>query len=431
MKAKEIVILALIILAGVSLHYLENCRFRFDDWEEDFLFRGQSYTFSEHLSLEAAEILEITNSHGQIQVEGNPVEQISLILEKKVWSRHEEKAREKAEQIKVLVSRENNRLILTTNRHSFKKKNFTTDFRLSVPKSTVVKVRNSFGLVRVIKVKEVDLENRQGRVEVLEVVGPVRVVNSHQNLTLTDIGGPCQVETRHASALLSRIRGPVRIDCAHQNLELFDLRNSLTVASRHTRIKAVRIAGPSEIQGTYELITVKEAGSLTVKGHHSPLEIDSVNGDLKLETTYEPVRLENLSGNVLVVARHSSVIANQIKAGELKIQTSYQPVKIIGFSGQLEVQLKHGNITLIPENLNHPISVQVEYGDLRFFWPSGQKAGVEAMSKGGRIFWHLPFPPDESRTDGLSILRAFSSENEIPSIKLRADYGNITIQEKE
>lgn len=431
MKAKEVLLLIFIVVVGVGLHYLDNLRLTIDDWGVNFPFRGESYLFEEVRTEAPVGTLEIVNSHGSLQIEGVETQAIEIVFEKRVWRKTEPEAREIADQIKLLSTRDAQRLLLTTNRDTFRKKNFSTSFRVRVPSDTRIVIRNSYGLVRIAGVKEVELENRQGRVDIVEVSGPVRVNNSHEKVSIMDVDGECRLETKHSSALLSRIAGPVLIDCAYENLELFDLKNTLDLKSRHTRIKAVRIAGPSKISGSYELISLSETGPAIISGHHSPVEVDTARGRLEIETSYERIRLADLEGDLVIRARSSRVDLTGARATRLQVETSYEPVNLEDFSGQLELKLKHAGLTLSPLNLDYPILATTEYGNIKFFWPENQTARLEASSKGGRISWQLPFSPDENTTNGLAVVRAYRGAADRPEIKLTTSYGNIDILKKE
>ncbi|MCX8160908.1 MAG: DUF4097 domain-containing protein [Candidatus Saccharicenans sp.] len=431
MKVKEVLLLIFIVVVGVGLHYLDDLKLTIDDWEVGFPFRGQAYQFEEARTESPVDSLEIINSHGSVQIEGVETQEIEIVLEKRVWRKTEEEARQVADQIKLLSTRNGQRLLLTTNRDTFSKKNFTTSFRVRVPAKTGIVVRNSFGLVRIAGVREVELENQHGRVDIVEISGPVRVINSYEKVSIMDVDGECRLETKHSSALLSRIAGPVQVSCAYQSLELFDLKNNLSLESRHTSIKAVRITGASKISGSYELISLSQTGPVVVRGHHSPVEIDTARGQVEIETNYEPIRLADLEGDLTIKARSSGVDLKGARAGRLQVETSYEPVNLEDVSGQMVINLKHANLTLLPTNLDQPITAATEYGNIKFFWPEGQTARLEASSKGGRISWQLPFSPDENTTNGLAVVRAFRGASDRPEIKLMTSYGNIEVLRKE
>jgi len=432
MKVKEIVLLILIVLVGIGFHYLRDIRISIDEWSGDFLFRGNAHTFEESLTLEPAALIEVINSHGWVECEGSDRPDIALTFEKKVWRKDEETARKVADELKLLSSRDGDRLILSTNRDTFKKKrNFNTGFRLLVPRNVSVKATNSYGLVRILRVNEAEVNNRHGRVDLLEIQGKVKAANSYENLSLMDIGGECLVETKHSSLKMTRISGPVKLDCAYEEVELFDLRSSLDLTSKHSQIKTVRLAGPSEISGSYELISLSESGPANIKGHHSEIEIDNLTGDLYVETTYEQVKLDRIEGNITIKGKSTKVSLDSVKAEKINIETNYEDVRLENFTGEVQLTLAHGDAALRPINLDFPITVQNQYSSLRFYWPENQKARFEAKTKSGKISWQLPVAPEENITNGTAILKAFTRASDRPEIKLNTTYGDIQILKKE
>ncbi|MDD8019758.1 MAG: DUF4097 family beta strand repeat-containing protein [Acidobacteriota bacterium] len=433
MRAKEVIILIFIILAGVGLHYLGNLHLTVEDgWSAShFGLTAKPYEFEENLILEPADLIEIINSHGEIEIQGTDRSDISLTFKKTVWAKNEKKAQQVAEKLKLLTTKDGTRLTLTTNRNNFRQKNFSLNFTLNVPASISVLISNSFGPVRITKVKEAEVNNEHGQVDLLEIPGKVKASNSHERISLIDIGGVCQVETSHSPVSIVRIAGPVILEASHEEIELFDLKNSLKVTSRHSPIKALRLAGPSSLESSYEPVYISESGQATIRGHHSSIEIDNLTGQLEIESSYEPVKLTRINGDISLRGKSTEINFNSIQAGKIFIETSYEDVKLENFRGNLQLNLAHGDAFLSPASLDHNISASLQYGDLDFIWPAGQVARLEARSKGGRIHWELPVPPDENSTNGLSLVRAFQSSPATSEIKLSTAYGDIEISQPE
>jgi hypothetical protein len=432
MKVKEVIWLILIILGGVGIYYLQNFQLQIDDWEIIPFSKGKVYQFEENLSLEPSSTIEILNSHGQVEIEGSERNNIDVKLEKKIWRQNEESARTVAEQLKILTSKNGERLIISTNRDRLRKRNFSTDFKIYVPQNLKIKITNSHGAVRISRVREADVSNYHGRVEINEVTGSVRAVNSYEPLAIMDIGGESQIETNYSTLLLSRLSGPITVNCAHEEVRLFELHAPLHFFSKHSRIKAVGLAGPSEISGTYEPISIAESGSLRIEGHHSPIEIDNLKGKLEIETSYEHIRLSRIEGTDLIIkSKDTEINLDSIQVNNIHLETSYENVLASNFSGQLLLIASHNDISLKPSDLNHSINVQADYSEIKFYWPDNQTARLEAETKGGNISWQLPFSPDENRNNGLAIIKAFSQAQDRPEIKLKTTYADIQILKKE
>lgn len=429
MKAKEVILLILIILLGVSFHYLQDFRVSAEDWNLGVL-KGHPYLYQEDLKIKPAAAVELLNAYGQVEVEGAEVPEISVTMEKKIWARNEEEAKKIADQLKILTTKSAGQWLISSNRETFRKKSFETSFRLTVPAETAVKIKNSYGLVRVSKVKEVEVENKHDKVDIFEIAGPAKVTSAFDDISLMDIAGSCQVETKHASLLLSRIAGPVTINCAHEQVELFDLRNSLRLESRHSKIKGVKIVGPAEISGSYELISITEStGPLTITGHHSPVTVDNLKGDLKIENIYEPVRLSDIEGNITIEGKSLPVTGNNIHADKILIKSSYEDIRLENFTGELQLELEHGTVFLAPARLAHPIEVAGRYTDIKFLWPSAETCPFEAETRGGDVKWSLSRPYAEKKTNGTTVIRAFLNGDEKPLIRLKTTYGTIQVSD--
>ena len=435
MKAKEVIILLLIILAGVGLHYLEDWDSTLKDtWLDDsFAFKlgNRSYEFEENQNLEPADILEVINSHGQVQIEGGDYQDISLTLKKTIREKSEKQAAQLATELKLQTKRDGPKLILSTNRNDFRRKAFSVDFMLKVPASTVITVSNSFGPARISGVKQVEVHNDHGQVDLLDIRGGVKASNSFEKLSCLDIEGACQIATSHSPVSLVRIGGPVSLKASFEEIEFIDLKDSLKVTARHSPVKALRVAGPIELENSYEPVYISDSGPTVIRGHHSEVEIDNLNGQVEIVSSYEPISLKRINGDITIKGKGTKIDLSSVKTGKIIIETSYEEVKLENFTGSLDLSLAHGDASLSPASLEDNIYANLQYGDLSFFWPAGQLARLEARSKGGTIDWRLPLPPDENSSNGVSLVRAFQSAPPFPEIKLSTTYGDIKIVQPE
>ncbi|MEE9389651.1 MAG: hypothetical protein V3U91_00250, partial [Candidatus Aminicenantaceae bacterium] len=136
MRAKEILVLILIIGAGIIFYHAQTGKLHID-WDiEDHIY----FSLEEYISEESQEIqppfpalLEIDNSRGDIEIHGAEEEKITIRFQKVIWRKNEEKAKEVSEKLKMIVNRDADKLTFSTNRDEFRRKNFETNFRISLP----------------------------------------------------------------------------------------------------------------------------------------------------------------------------------------------------------------------------------------------------------------------------------------------------------
>ena len=103
------------------------------------------------------------NAHGDIEIQGTDEEKISVSFEKTIWRRNEEHAKEVADELKMNIDRDNRRLTISTTRSEFRRGNFRTNFKISLPRGMDIEVNNSYGTVRAVKVGNTSINNRHGK----------------------------------------------------------------------------------------------------------------------------------------------------------------------------------------------------------------------------------------------------------------------------
>ena len=139
------------------------------------------------------------------------------------------------------------------------------------------------------------------------------------------------------------------------------------------------------------------------------------------------LELAGVAGKLLVDAHNSAVTANRIDGPSVSVTTSYENVALTDFSGETTVVCRNGNVTIEPRDLKAGIEVRNDYGAIDFVWPSGEKARLEARSKGSSVSWGLPGKPDLDETNGASVVKAFSSETTAPLVLLSTTYEPIRL----
>jgi len=105
MKAKEIILLILIIVVGILFTQLYTGEIDvYFDLEDDFIIVSNEFDYEDYQELEPPfpSLIQVTNSNGDIEILGTDENKITVSLRKKVWRRKEEKAQEIADELKML-----------------------------------------------------------------------------------------------------------------------------------------------------------------------------------------------------------------------------------------------------------------------------------------------------------------------------------------
>jgi len=431
MKAREVVLLIFIIIAGVFFYHAKTGKI---DWEwhlgDFFQWDQELFTYEESQSVDAPlpSLFKVVNSHGNVEIQGVEAGGISITMVKKIWRRTEEEAREIAGRLHAVVTKDDLAVTLSTNREEFKRRNFETDFRISVPLEAAIDVTNRYGLVKAVRVASAAIDNSHGQVVVSGVPGSLRIENSYEDVEVDNIQSGCEIRSSHSNIQATQVAGEMRIENSYGSIRLRNIGQKITIDAPHTEIRGEDLPGSIEIQNSYEKIALLRVGPLKIDGHHSAIEAAEVNGAVVITDEYEPVTLSQVRGKVQVTGKSMSVSGKDIVGDEIYVSSSYEPVDLRDFAGKTTVLLSHGELTLRPLALTGSVEARCDYTPIIFFWPGEEPYPLEAQTKNSDIHWQLSGEISIEEKDGLTVARAFTGVQDKPQIRLITTYNDIQVQ---
>jgi hypothetical protein len=431
MKAKEIFLLILIIAVGITFYYAQTGKINWNfDWDEGFFFGHEEFVYEETQEITAPfpPEIQVTNSHGTVEIHGTDEERITIDFKKRIWRKDEETADEVAERLKMIIDKDESLLAVSTNRGDFKKRRFKTYFKISVPSGMQVKVKNSYGMVKTLNVKDTDISNRHGEVIAADISGDLFIKNGYEDIEVNTVLGSCQIDSTHADITAYDVQGTLQVDLGYGDVYLENVKDNVIVKGTHNKVHAQSLQGKIEIDNSYERVTLFDVGEAVIRGNHSPIEIDGVEGDVDIRDKYSKATITNIQGNLKVEGKSLKVYAKTIQGEKVSVSTTYEDVELLEFSGQTTITLSHGKVYLDPYPLSFPVDVRGEYSDIIFYWPEGEKYPFEARNKGGNIEWKLSETPSYQEENSLSVIKAFVEEQDRPSIFLSTSHGKIKIE---
>jgi DUF4097 and DUF4098 domain-containing protein YvlB len=433
MKAKEIILAILIIAVGAFIYYAQSGKL---DWEFDnefgpFFANWDEFTYEETQEIQAPlpQQLQVINAHGQVEIQGTDGDKITVSFKKRIWCKNETEAKKVADQLKMILNREDPKLVLSTNRDEFRRKRFETDFKISVPAGTDVLVRNSYGQVKAGRTGKTEITNPHGAVDVSEVGGELILENSYEDIEVRGVQGGCRITGPHSSLTASNIQGELMIDHSYGDIRLENIEKSVTIDGTHSGVSGKGFRGSAEIRSSYEKITLTDVGPANIRAHHCDVEIDGAKGLVDITDNYGRVQISNVQGDLKVDGSNLETLAKAVIAEDIWISSSNENVELLGFSGKATVLLNHGNVVLEPDAITGPIDVQASYSHIRLAWPRGCRYPIEAETRSGDIKWELAEKPSIEKTNGTSVTKAFLEESGKPSIRLVTRYGDIRVEE--
>jgi len=432
MKAKEIILLILIIVAGVFFYHAYTGKLDFSFAIDDhFFFLTDEFAYEEFQELEPLfpPKLQIINAHGDIEIQGTDEERITISFQKKIHRKNEEQAKEVSDKLKMIINKDAHQLTISTNRDEFRRTNFRTSFRISLPPGMDVEVENSHGTVKASKVRNTNISNRHGKIIASDIGGDLVIKNSYKDVEIENVQSDCQLESKHSTIFIKSVKGKTQIDHRYGKIHLENISQDVKVEGSHSEIFGKNLMGSVEIETSYKDIALFDVGPTKIRGHHSLVEVEGAREYLDVKDNYGKVKVNNIQGDLIIEGKNLDLYGKTIVGQKIYISSSYGNIELSEFSGQTTILLSHGEIVLEPSPLTHSIEVKGKYADIKFYWPLGGKYPFEAKAKYGDIKWRLPIELTFQEENNVSSIKAFLQEKENPPIFISTSYGTIRIEE--
>ncbi len=430
MKAKEIILLILIIVVGVTFYHAHTGKI-YIDIDDHIFFDHEKFVYEEFQELEPPfpPQLQVTNAHGDIEIQGTDEGKITVSFEKVIWRRNEEQAKEVADELKMIIDKDAHQLAISTNRSKFRKRNFRTNFIISIPAGIDIDVNNSYGEVKTVKVGNTNIKNRHGKIIASDIAGELLIENSYKDIEVENVQSDCQIEGKHADVFVNGVKGKTQIDHRYGKVRLENISQDVKIQGSHSGVYGENLMRSVEVTTSYKRIALFNVGPTKIRARHSPVDVEGAREYVDIEDNYSKVNVNNLQGDLVVDGKNLGVYGKTIVGQKIYITSSYRNVELLEFSGKTTIFLEHGAIVLDPSPLTHSIEVKGKYADIKFYWPLGEKYPFEATAKNGDIKWRLPDEISIQEEDHMSIVKAFLEEIEKPSISLSTSYRTIRVEE--
>ena len=430
MKAKEIILLILIIVAGVTFYHAHTGKI-YIDIDDHIFFDHEKFVYEEFQELEPPfpPQLQVTNAHGDIEIQGTDEGRITVSFEKTIWRRNEEQAKEIADELKMTIDKDGQQLTISINRNEFRRRNFRTNFKISLPAGMDIEVNNSYGEVKTVKVGNTNITNRHGKIIAADIAGELLIENSYKDIEVDNVQSDCQIEGKHADVFVNGVKGKAQIVHQYGKVRLENISQDVKIEGSHSGVYGENLMGSVEVTTSYKKIALFDVGPTKIRARHSPVEVEGAREYVDIEDNYSKVKVDNLQGDLIVDGKNLEVYGKSIVGQKIYIASSYRNVELFEFSGKTTILLEHGEIVLDPSPLTHPIEVKGKYAGIKFYWPLKEKYPFEAWAKNGDIKWRLPDEMSIQEEDHMSTVKAFLEEKEKPSIFLSTSYSTIRIEE--
>ena len=434
MKFKEILLLLVIIFAGIIFYHAQTGKLDlYIEFGDEFFSDYDAYSFksAQKLSPPFPMQMEIKNKQGDLKIYRTDEKEISIFIEKKVRHSTEEKAKEIADELEVLVTHDEQKVMVSAERGEQARGNIRSDLEIYIPKDMDLDISNSYGMVELDGGKNVKITNRNGKVSVSNIQENLSIESSYKPVLVENIGGDCQIDGLRSGVHAEQIKGRTIIKNKYGRIDLAELSQDVTINGLHCTIKGRNINGQIEAENSYEKIELSNILSAKIRSDNSPIEISGAKKDLDINNKYSRILLNDIYGNIDIEGESLDITGENLFGELISISSSYRSIKLDHFSSSAAISFSHGKITLSPSNRNiKPVTVKGKYAEIEFILLPGLKIPMQVQTKSGQIKWELSEKGTEQISNGYSIINAFLEEGEKPTVLLVTTYGNIQVRER-
>jgi hypothetical protein len=353
---------------------------RNDGVEFDLFGSGKKFEFREEVTqrMGDAVAVEVVNKHGGVELLVHDSPELKVKLVKMVRAGEEARGREIANQLKIVLERQDRGIRLSTTRDSLPeewRRGLETHFTIWVPKSTALRVFNRYGRVTIDGISgNHAITNANGPVTIRNIEGNLQVDNKYGPVNAASVTGDCSISNKYGPIALEEVGGKTEVENAYGPVDLKKLRGYVKLSNRYGHV-----------------ICVDLASGLAIDGQYAEIKGQNIRGDVQIETSYKDVELQDVLGSINVRGKH----------GDIDIKASQPPVK--------------------------PIFVEAEYSGVEIILPKDSSFEVEATSKYGKFL---------SGFDSVNVTQSSTGKRQLfrgshgtggPTITIRTSYRDISL----
>lgn len=182
------------------------------------------------------------------------------------------------------------------------------DFVIYVPEQVYAEVYNSFGDIDAEGiVKNLDITNQHGDVNIKDIGGSVSVKNSFGEIEVKNIGGKLGANNQYGDIYAENINGSANVETGFGKLLVSDITGQLLAKNNYGKITVKNIKGDAEIKTSFGDIEASNIdGSAVINNNNGSIEVKELKGNAEIRNSFGKIsyRSSNLA-NANIYAKTS------------------------------------------------------------------------------------------------------------------------------
>lgn len=404
MKKKELFLIAGLIIFGFVFQYFDSGDISFikscSSDHKTIRDKNHPHQFTDNFVFDfPAKTLTFDNPAGSVEISPSTDEKISVEFVKVVYHKDESKVEQFNNMVKIINRKEGDRAIIEVDPSDdeFPYTRVRTHFKIYIPKSTTLNVRNRFGDISIDSSgTSVMVDGKFGDVSIQNIPSDISIINRFGKTKISNISGKIELDLKFSKADVS---GSSSIDCriSHSSLNMSD---------------------------------IKESSSVKIEGVHTKIILSEIRSDqIKIKNSHNIISLTDITtSEILITSRHCKIIADGLHSDSIAIKNSHNRVKLKNLKGSsLNVLLSHGDLELSLQSMFKKIFVTNSYSDISLKIPGGTDPSLSMNTKYGDITNRSTLEISSVKAKYLTTFSRSGSDSEI---NINTSYGDIVLSER-
>ena len=417
MKKRDIIIAVIVIAFGLTYNAIRKGDIRFYDgcssYSRSLLDRTHPVSFPrEDIRYEAGSIkkIKIDNPAGDIEVAKSTDGAILVKPVVVAYHRNKTKAGDIAKDVQV-TSRVTDGKAVISIKFDGNRLYRRVRIRLQcfIPEDVELELKNRYGNVDVIDVgRDVSVDERYGDLFIKNIDSPLTVTGHNGRVRIYDITGSVQLHSNHSRVKIKNVPS-IRAKCLHAKLFIDEVKEEVEITH----------AG-------YSSIEIEKAGPLNIDAVHTRIKIKDVKNNITIKNSHAPVYLEDIRGDVNIEARDCRLGLTDVVSDNLVIKDSYSYVDMENVSGKnLDVLLNNGELRVLFDRFDEKINIKTKGADVALNYPESLKPAFNITSFNGKIINRTgaQLTVEEKREK-----QTLNTMGGIPQIIIDTEYGDILLK---
>lgn len=305
-------------------------------------------SFDKTVPVRAGERVSIEHKFGDVVIRTHAQSEVVIHADIRAVGSDTDEAKTFADRIEIVIDPSASELFIRTRYPDGQRSHFhghntsySVRYDVTIPETSPLEVRDSFGAVSVTGVKAgSEINVSYGRIEFRDGRGVERFENSFGGLELQDNVGDVTIQGNYGAVDVSGVTG------------------ALEIRNRFGKVTVARVSN-----------------GVTVTNGNGPVQVTDSGGAGTIRNSFGAVTIRNFHG------------------GPLNVQSSFGAVILDGISGPLQVENQNGVVdatTSAARTTCQPIIMRTSFSTLRVRLPTDASYQVSARTSFGRV--HTDFP---------------------------------------